>query len=97
MAYEAFADTLTDTDTYIDHVGAAGVGYMAPHIIDNLADRFLGMDVPDEASGLATLGLAGAYGGDYAMPLMAGAGAYTFESAAERVGIRSTVTSLGGD
>ena len=97
MAYEMFVDTLSDTDTYVDSVGAAGVGYMAPFVIDNLADRFLGMDVPDEATGLAALGLAGAYGGDYSTPMMAGAGVYAFDAAAQRVGIRQTVVSLGAE
>jgi len=55
----------------------------------------LGIDIPDEAEGILTMGLAAGYGGSYSMPLMAGAGAYTFESAAERVGIKQTVVNLG--
>ena len=68
---------------------------MAPFVLDNLVSGLVGIDVPDEAEGLLTMGLAAGYGGQYSTPLMAGAGAFTFESAAERVGIKSTVVNLG--
>jgi len=94
MEYETAMNTLTDADTY-EQAGVAFAGYAAPSIIDNLADRFLGFDAPDEVAGLVAIVLAAAYGGDYSRPLMAGAGVYTAESAAERVGVRDTIVNLG--
>jgi len=94
MSVEAIQSTLTDADTY-EMVAAAGAGYMAPFVLDNIADRFAPMDVPDEAIGLAAVGLAAAYGGDYSASMMAGAGAYTADAAARRFGIKDTVTGLG--
>lgn len=86
--------TVTDTATY-EQAAAAGAGFMGSIVLDNLADRFVPMDVPDEVSGIAGMALAAAYGGDYSKPLMAGAGVYTADAAARRFGIKETVTGLG--
>jgi hypothetical protein len=96
MEFSDATDVLMDSDTYVEDVGAAGAGFMLPFVVDNLADRFLGIDVPDEAAGLAVIALAEMYGGDYKMAMQAGAGAYTFNAAAQRVGIRDTVVNFGG-
>ena len=96
MDFGDATDALMDSDTYIEDVGAAGVGFMGPYVVDNLADRVTGTDIPTELSGLAVIALAAAYGGDYAEPVMAGAGAYTFNAVARRVGIRSTVVNAVG-
>lgn len=96
MSTQQMQSTLTDGDTY-ELVAAAGAGYMPPFVLDNIADRFVPMDVPDVVTGLAAVALASAYGGEYSTPLMAGAGAYTFDAAARRFGIRSTVGNLGGE
>jgi hypothetical protein len=89
-------DVLMDSDTYVEDVGAGFAGYAAPSVVDNLLDRTIGMDVPDEAAGLAVIVLAEMYGGAYKRPMQAGAGAYTGEAFASRVGIRDTVVNLGG-
>lgn len=94
MPVDAISDTVMDAGTY-ETVAAAGAGYMAPFVLDNLVSGLIGFDVPDEAEGLLVMGLAAGYGGQYQQPLMAGAGAFTFEAAAERVGIKQTVVNLG--
>jgi hypothetical protein len=96
MAFNKMQRALTDSDTYVEDVGAAGVGFMAPYVVDNLFDRITGTDIPDEVAGLVVLALAAGYGGDYAEPMMAGAGAYTFNAAARRVGVRDTIVNVGG-
>ena len=94
MSVSEIQNTVTDTESD-ETAAAAGAGYMGSYVVDNLLDRFAPMDIPNEASGILTMGLAAAYGGDYATPLMPGAGVYTVDAAARRFGIRSTVTNLG--
>lgn len=94
MSVEAIQNTVTDTATY-EQAAAAGAGYMGSIVLDNLADKYVPMDVPDEVTGIAAMALAAAYGGDYSTPLMAGAGVYTADAAARRFGIKSTVTNMG--
>lgn len=77
MSVEAMQNTVTS-----EQAAAAGAGYMASIVLDNLADRFVPMDVPEEVTGIAAMALAAAYGGDYSTPLMVGAGVYTADAAA---------------
>lgn len=97
MNFDPAVQKLTNANTYISVVGAAAVGYMAPFVVDNLADRFLPWDAPDEAAGLATIGAIEMFGGmGYKRALQYGAGAYTGVTVAERFEVRDTVESLGG-
>lgn len=88
-------DVLTDSSTYIEQVGAGGAGYMAPYVVDNLADRFAPMDVPEVASGLAVIAGAEVAGVPYKRAVQIGAGAYTFEKAADSFDVRETIVNLG--
>lgn len=95
MEFGDAIDVLAEPATYVESVGAAGAGYMAPSIVNNLADRFSPMDLPDEAAGLAVIAGAEAAGVPYKGAIQAGAGAYTAEKAAERFGIKETVVNMG--
>jgi hypothetical protein len=90
-------DVLADSGTYVEMVGAGTAGYMGSHVVNNLAERYAPMDVPDEASGLAVIAGAEVAGVPYKRPMQFGAGVYTGEKAAERVGIRETIVSVGAN
>jgi hypothetical protein len=95
MDFGDATDALVDSDTYIEDV-CGGSGLHGPPRRGQPRGRVTGTDIPNELSGLAVIALAAADGGDYAGPVMAGAGAYTFNAVARRVGIRSTVVNAVG-
>jgi hypothetical protein len=69
---------------------------MIPFVLDNLVTRYVPVDVPEEAVGLLAMGLEAGYApSQYRTAMMMGSGAYTFDAAARRFGIKNTVTSLG--
>lgn len=97
MNFGDATDVLTDTGTYTEMVAAGGAGYMAPVVAENLGNRFVPMDVPSEAYGLAVIAGAEVAGVPYKRAVQTGAGAYTAEQVAERVGVKSTITNLGAE
>jgi hypothetical protein len=79
--------TLTDTDAWMD-VLMLFVGYMGAIVLETVAGRLLGRDVPPEAAGVAGMGLAAGYG---QMDLAMGAGVYAVDQATIGVGLQDMV------
>jgi|GEM_PF-5563734 len=85
-------EPLTDSETYMQ-AGAGLAGYMGGTVAENVIDsRF---DAPDEAYGIVIIALAALADLPYKEAMMVGGGIHAGESAAERVGVRSTIVSLG--
>jgi hypothetical protein len=97
MEFDDAFSVLAETSTYTEMVGAGTAGYMAPYVVDNLADRFAPIDVPDEACGLAVIAGAEVADVPYKRPMQFGAGVYTGERAAERVDVKDTIVSVGAN
>jgi hypothetical protein len=95
MSLNQVQRALTNSEMYSD-AAAAGAGYMAPFVGENLAENYLPFDLPSEAVGLITAAILMAYGPtSYATEMRLGASVYAAEQAAERVGIKSTVINMG--
>lgn len=90
-------ETLASGDT-IEMVGIIGGAYMAGTLMKNTIEGRTTLDVPDEAYGLATVGVGGyALDGDRAKYAIIGGGLYAGDALAERVGIKSRLEDAGGD
>lgn len=87
-------DTLMDSGMWED-AAVAVAAFFAPTVLNNVADDYVPMDVPDEAYGLAVIAGAEFLPRQYRNPARIGAGVYALDQAAERVGIKSTVVSVG--
>jgi len=92
MDFADATDPLMDTETYYQ-AGAGLAGYMGGFVAENVIDSRV--DVPDELYGIAVIAAAGFSGVPYAEEIMVGGGIHAAESAAERVGVRSTIVNLG--
>lgn len=70
-------------------------GFLAPSIARNVAEGRTSFDIPDEAYGVAVM-VAGNYSPAYSAQIMLGGGVYSADKALERVGLKQTITSVGG-
>lgn len=93
MDFGGAFDELMDSDVW---VSAASVfaGYLAPNIVANVVEGRGGVDLPNELYGVATALGAEAFT-DQRM-VTVGAGVYTTDQLAQRLGVKNTVTRLGG-
>jgi hypothetical protein len=89
-------DTLADTETW-EHVVVLGAGYMGGTLLKNTVEGRMGVDVPDEAYGVAIAVGSGYFlDGDYAKFATLGGALYTGDALATRAGIKSKMQDATG-
>jgi hypothetical protein len=87
--------TVASVDNW-ESVAAATGGFLAPSVVRNIVEPRSPWDVPDELYGVAVM--AGAsYAPMYGREMAVGGGLYTADKALERIGLKQTVTNLGGN
>lgn len=82
--------TLADADMW-EEGGAALAGFLAPTLARNALEGSIGMDLPDEAYGVAVVALS-QFSPAYEEYVAIGGAAYTGDKLLERFGLKQTVT-----
>lgn len=86
-------DTVADSDMW-EEAAAVFAGFLAPSIVANLAEGRTKWDIPDEGYGVAVIVLA-QYSPMYSGELSLGGGMYAVDKAAERFGVKNSITQMG--
>ncbi|WP_336001448.1 hypothetical protein [Halorientalis halophila] len=89
-------DALTDEDTVARSAAVAG-GYLGSSMAQSTLEGAAPFDVPNELFGVAVGGLGYAYAPMYGEEILMGGVVYTLDAAAQRVGVKQSVTNLGGN
>jgi hypothetical protein len=92
MNFDGAFSALADDDTWMDAAEVA-VGFAGPMIAANVLEGSTPFDLPNEVYGLA--GVAGGEMVDRRL-VSVGGGLYTVDALAQRFGLKSSVTNLGG-
>lgn len=88
-------EQVADFDMW-ETAAATTAGFMVPHIIANVVESRAGFDLPNEVYGIAVVA-AGQMAPMYGAELSMGGGIYSVDAAAQRVGLKETVTNMGGN
>lgn len=92
---DVVTDDMLDQDTIMMLAAVAG-GYAASMAGQSFAEGSLPYDVPNEAYGLLTMFIGFYADMDHSDHVAVGGGLYTTDALAQRVGLKSTVTNMGG-
>lgn len=86
-------DALLDFEEW-ERIAVIFAGFLAPTVAKNVIEPNSPYDIPDEVYGL--LVMAGSqYSPMYQNEMLVGGGLYVADQAAERVGLKSSVTEMG--
>jgi len=89
-------EMLADPEMWTD-VAAIGAGYMGSTVAQSILEGRMPFDAPNELYG-AGVAFGGFYvDAEYSNKVAMGGGLYTLDAFAQRVGLKSTVTNLGGN
>ena len=87
-------ETLLDTEEWLQIV-AVFAAFLAGTVARNVIEPNSPFDLPDELYGLLVM-FGASYSPSYTREIQIGGGLYTADKFAERMGVKQTVTDLGG-
>lgn len=89
-------DTLTDTD-FAMNVGYVAGGWAFAVVLGNVLESMVGIDLPNELYGVVSIaGATYVLTGTDRKYASVGGGIYIADSVAQRLGVKQSVTQLGG-
>jgi hypothetical protein len=93
MDYSDAIESITDDDTWMDAGFVAG-GYLVPAIGGSALEGMVGVDLPDELYGIGGMAASEMVVGERMATV--GSGLYVVDSLAQRLGVKDSVSNLGG-
>lgn len=93
MNFGGAFDALADDDVWTDAAMVAG-GYLIPAVGGSALENTMNIDLPNELYGAAGIAVNEMFIGE--QMLTVGSGVYTVDALAQRLGVKNSVTSLGG-
>lgn len=91
----SYFEPLADGELAVDS-GIVLASYLAPSLYGPTVESMIGMNVPNEAYGVAHIVGAEAVGGDFKRPIQIGGAVYTLDQLATRFGVREAVRNAAG-
>lgn len=91
----SYFEPLADGELVVDS-GIVLASFIAPSLYGPAVESAVGMDIPNEAYGVAHIVGAEAVGGDVKRPIQIGGAVYTLDQLAARFGVREAVRNAAG-